>query len=394
MPDGDRCARCGADGGMQANCECALRRALCCQCTFEEHKAAGSACPTECPVCGVEYDGALLFASAYMWMRQVAPEVAHAFPGWLAGRGALPPIGAHGSNNREVRCVSTGPSPALAALAARAKFAYALSVYSIYAPAYTGHATAFFEIVLSDMIRTLDKKDGLHLRTHLYFVAHLGRCGTSERSGARLVEAEFNARILLRACERSAGRSPVNLDLAPAVLARIILNGRGVVVRDADADATRDAEAEALLLRCTGPESARMLAALYTRQGRLAEATVQARVALGTSRRRFGDANEETLRDLERVRAIALRLANDANRRDEVSEALAADDAAPPQIPPTCAMCGSSDPRPKRCAGCRVTRYCGSACQAAHRPDHRGACGASGASGGRGFAPLPSVESS
>ena len=382
MPDGDRCARCGADGGMQANCECALRRALCCQCTFEEHKAAGSACPTECPVCGVEYDGALLFASAYMWMKQVAPEVAQAFTGWLAGHGAMLPVG---SNNNS----STGPSPALAA---RAKFAYALSVYSIYAPAYTGHATAFFEIVLSDMIRTLDKKDGLHLRTHLYFVAHLGRCGTSERSGARLVEAEFNARILLRACERSAGRSPVNLDLAPAVLARIILNGRGVVVRDADADATRDAEAEALLMRSAGPESARMLAALYTRQGRLAEATVQARVALGTSRRRFGDAHEETLRDLERVRAIALSLANDANRRDDVSEALAA--AAPPQIPPTCAMCGSSDPRPKRCAGCRVTRYCGSACQAAHRPDHRGACGASGASGGRGFAPLPSVGAS
>ena len=331
-------------------------------------------------MCGVEYDGALLFASAYMWMKQVAPEVAQAFTVWLAGHGAMLPVGSNNNNS------STGPSPALAA---RAKFAYALSVYSIYAPAYTGQATAFFEIVLSDMIRTLDKKDGLHLRTHLYFVAHLGRCGTSERSGARLVEAEFNARILLRACERSA---PVNLDLAPAVLARIILNGRGVIVREADADATRDAEAEALLLRCTGPENARLLAAMYMQQGRLAEATVQARVALGTSRRRFGDAHEETLRDLERVRAIALRLANDANRRDEVSEALAA--AAPPQIPPTCAMCGSSDPRPKRCAGCRVTRYCGSACQAAHRPDHRGACGASGSGGGRGFAPLPSVESS
>ena len=181
----------------------------------------------------------------------------------------------------------------------------------------------------------------------------------------------------------------MNLDLAPAVLARIILNGRGVVVREADADATRDAEAEALLLRCTGPENARLLAAMYMQQGRLAEATVQARVALGTSRRRFGDAHEETLRDMERVRAIALRLANEANGTDR-REAAAA--AAPPQIPPTCAMCGSSDPRPKRCAGCRVTRYCGSACQAAHRPDHRGACGASG---GRGFGDfVPSVGAS
>lgn len=364
----DRCTRCGADGGMKANCECARRRDLCGQCAFEEHRAAGSACPTECPVCGVEYDGALLFASAHMWMKQAAPEVAHAFPGWLAGRGALPPIGAHGSNNREDREV-------VYALAARAKFAYALSVYSIYAPAYTGHATAFFEIVLSDMIRILDKKDGLHLRTHLYFVAHLGRCGTSGRSPRRsgagsaalLVEAELHARILLRACERSA---PVNLDLAPAVLARIIINGRSVIVREAEADATRDAEAEALLLRCAGPENARMLGALYMRQGRFAEATVQARVALRSSRLRFGDAHEVALRDLEMVKAISQALANATNATNGANGANGAVGA----LDPVCAVCGCSDPRPKRCAGCRVTRYCGSACQVAHRPEHRNTC--------------------
>jgi len=41
-----------------------------------------------------------------------------------------------------------------------------------------------------------------------------------------------------------------------------------------------------------------------------------------------------------------------------------------------CAACGARDPKPKRCAGCRDARYCGSACQRAHRADHRASCSA------------------
>ena len=346
----DRCTRCGRDGAMQANCECAHRRYLCGRCTFEEHKAAGSACPTECPVCGVEYDGALLFASAHMWMKQIVPEAAHAF----ASGGFF--FSDPSANDREVGY----------ALAARAKFAYAMSVTSTLSPAYTER---WFETVLSDMIRILDNTDALHLRTHLHFVAHLGRRALT---APLLFEAECKARLLLRACERSRPMA-VNLDLAPAVLARIIINGRSVIAREAGAEAIRDAEAEALLLRCAGPrepENARMLGALYMRQGRFAEATAQARVALRSSRLRFGDAHEVTTRDLEMVKAISRALVSGAK---ETNGANGANGANGP-VPPACAVCGCSDPRPKRCAGCRVTRYCGSACQVAHRPEHRKTC--------------------
>jgi hypothetical protein len=42
----------------------------------------------------------------------------------------------------------------------------------------------------------------------------------------------------------------------------------------------------------------------------------------------------------------------------------------------TCAACGARDPKPKRCAGCRAARYCGPACQRAHRAAHRASCSA------------------
>ena len=67
----------------------------------------------------------------------------------------------------------------------------------------------------------------------------------------------------------------------------------------------------------------------------------------------FGPNHEDTELDARMVRKIKSRIGTGDAR---------------------CAACGARDPKPKLCAGCRDERYCGPACQRAHRAEHKASC--------------------
>jgi hypothetical protein len=158
--------------------------------------------------------------------------------------------------------------------------------------------------------------------------------------GARkLVEAESRSRALYGLCVSSG----THVQFARSTLARVLR------------ETSKVSEAEALLRQCE-PSSSTMRAMLILlyRQRRFMEAAECAKRSLAINLATYGAGrHEETDLDSGILYRINRRIGNGEAR---------------------CAECGAREPKPKRCGGCLAARYCGVACQKAHRASHRGAC--------------------
>jgi hypothetical protein len=111
---------------------------------------------------------------------------------------------------------------------------------------------------------------------------------------------------------------------------------------------------EQLVATPTSAPTLRLIVGLLYGQRRFYEAADYAERSFKLTVAAFGPNHKDTLLDAAVVRKVNGRIGRDA----------------------MCAACGARDPKPKRCAGCRDARYCGHACQRAHRADHRASCSA------------------
>lgn len=199
------------------------------------------------------------------------------------------------------------------------------------------------ETAARDLARCLSSMtEHLGSRHHLTLNACSRLCETLlvER---RLDEAETRARALHLACVEDGSCELIHL--SRSTLARV-LRGTGVP--------NKLAEAETLLRACHPTSSTmRCMVGLLYGQRRFFEAAEYAIRSLNLNSAELGPNHEDTELDARMVRKIKSRIGTGDAR---------------------CAACGARDPKPKQCAGCRDSRYCGSDCQRAHRADHRASC--------------------
>ena len=204
-------------------------------------------------------------------------------------------------------------------------------MYHAYASAIVGE-TELAERGLSRCLASMREKLGKTHHLTLQTTGHLCEVLLGER---RLEEAEARSRELYRACVECG----THVEFARSTLARVLR------------ETSKLGEAETLLRACAPSCSTmRSMVILLYRQRRFFEAAEYAARSLAMNVEAYGPSHDETALDARIVRKIERRVGTGDAR---------------------CAECGLREPKPKRCACCLVTRYCGAKCQRAHRAKHK-----------------------
>jgi hypothetical protein len=204
-------------------------------------------------------------------------------------------------------------------------------MYHAYASAILGE-TDMAERGLSRCLVTMRERLGATHHLTLQTTGHLCEVLLGER---RLEEAEARSRELYRACVACG----THVEFARSTLARVLR------------ETSKLDEAEKLLRACgPSPSTMRSMVILLYRQRRFFEAAEYAARSLAMNTEAYGPDHDET--------ALDARIARKIERRIGTGDA-------------RCAECGVHEPKPKLCACCLVTRYCGTKCQRAHRAKHK-----------------------
>jgi hypothetical protein len=204
-------------------------------------------------------------------------------------------------------------------------------MYHAYSCAILGD-TLGAERDLSRCLVSMQEKLGPTHHLTLQTTGHFCEVLLSER---KIEEAEARSRALYIACVQCG----THVQFARSTLARVLR------------ETSKLAEAETLLRACDPSSSTmRSMVILLYRQRRFFEASEYAVRSLAINSAAYGANHDETSLDASILRKIRRRVGTGSAR---------------------CAACGLREPKPKLCACCHVTRYCGKKCQKAHRAHHK-----------------------